>query len=271
MTKPQTKSDESVERFYSDSGWSQGEDGATLDAVLFEDLREVAAEYLRKCRLRTLQHIPESGENILDMASGPIQYDEYLEYSKGFKTRHCVDLSADALAQAEKKIGAHGRYYQGNFMEADFESGFFDCSISLHTIYHIDRDRQEAAVRKLVDVTRRSAPVVIIYSNPRSLPQMLLSPIKRTILWLKRRKAAEPGEGELYFHAHRLGWWKRFEDIADVKVYPWRSFSSRLQRRIIPGTAVGGKMFQLLFWLEERFPRLAARFGQYPMVVLTKK
>ncbi len=79
-----TKSDESVSRFYNEVGWeTDGED--TEDAIRFEDLRDCAKEYVGKCRLRVLRHIPAEGENMLDMASGPIQYKEYLEYSKNFK------------------------------------------------------------------------------------------------------------------------------------------------------------------------------------------
>lgn len=270
MKNQRNEAEQSVERFYSGTGWSTTGEGATQDAVLFEDLREAAAEYVSKCRLRTLRHIPASGEHMLDMASGPIQYEEYLEYSKGFKTRHCVDLSADALGQAEKKIGEHGRYYATSFFDADFDSDFFDCTISLHTVYHMDREQQESAVRKLVDVTKPSAPVIVIYSNPRAFPMVLVRPFKS--FWRRTmRKPAQAPESGLYFYAHSIGWWKRFDDIADVKVYPWRSFSTSVQRRLFPGNGIGRKMFKVLFWLEERFPRLAARFGQYPMIVLTKK
>ena len=84
--------EESVSEFYNTEGW-ETEDGITEDARRWEDLREHAQEYVKKCRLRVCNHIPESGENILDMASGPIQYKEYLEYSRNFEKRYCVDLS----------------------------------------------------------------------------------------------------------------------------------------------------------------------------------
>ena len=46
------------------------------------------------------------------------------------------------------------------------DENYFDCSVSLHTIYHIDKDIQENAVRKLLYVTKPGQPVIIIYSNP---------------------------------------------------------------------------------------------------------
>ena len=80
MNKP----DDIVSRFYTTNGWDKV-NGNTTCAILFEDLRSVAAEYVSKCRLRPLKYIPTSGDNIIDMASGPIQYREYLDYSYGFK------------------------------------------------------------------------------------------------------------------------------------------------------------------------------------------
>lgn len=59
-----------VSKFYNTVGWETN-NGITEDAKRWEDLREHAKEYVRKCRLRVLRHIPNNGENILDMASGP--------------------------------------------------------------------------------------------------------------------------------------------------------------------------------------------------------
>ena len=76
-------------------------------------------------------------------------------------------FSKEALRLAEERIGSHGVFLLGNFLELGLQDDFFDCSVSLHTIYHIDRDKQEEeAVRKLLSVTKPGRPVVIVYSNP---------------------------------------------------------------------------------------------------------
>ena len=133
-----------ISKFYNTVGW-ETEAGITEDARRYEDLREYAREYVSKCRLRVLAYIPEGGANLLDMASGPIQYIEYLEYSKNFKKRYCIDLSAEALECAKKRIGNHGVFLHGSFFDIPLEENYFDCTISLHTIYHIDKDKQEYA------------------------------------------------------------------------------------------------------------------------------
>jgi hypothetical protein len=75
----------------------------------------------------------------------------------------------------------------------------------------------------------------------------------------------------LYFHPHPVEWWNRFGDIACVKKLPWRSFDSTIQKRLIPNSPLGEKMFDVLFNLEERFPDFFVKHFQYPMIILTKR
>lgn len=266
--------EERVSKFYNTIGWKTEEE-ITEDARRWEDLREHAKEYVGKCRLRVLRHIPENGVHILDMASGPIQYKEYLEYSKNFKKRYCIDLSSEALESAKRKIGDHGVFLHGSFFDIPLEENFFDCAVSLHTIYHIDKDKQEQAVRKLIKVTKPGKPVIILYINQNtfisylSLPLLVLRRAKS--LLKKPEKMKKEDDLSLYSHAHSIEWWNRFRDIASVKIFPWRSFESDIQKRLIPNNKIGRKMFNILFNLEERFPDFFVKHFTYPMIVLTKR
>ena len=261
-----------VSSFYNQVGW-ESEGKITEDAKRFEDLRENAREYVSKCRLRVLEHIPDTGENILDMASGPIQYQEYLEYSKNYAKRYCVDLSSKALSDAKNKIGDHGVFLSGSFFEIDLENNFFDCAISLHTIYHMDKEKQEEAVRKLIAVTKPGKPIVIVYRNPNTLIENFVLPL-RTIkkAWTKlKNKSMQQEEVELYAFAHPTDWWNRFSDVADIEFFPWRSFYSQHQKILVPDNKLGKKIFQVLFYLEEKFPNFFVDRFQYYTVVLQKK
>lgn len=265
--------EEKVKKFYNTIGW-QTEEKITEDARRNEDLRENAKQYVSKCRLRVLKYIPSNGENILDMASGPIQYKEYLEYSRNFKKRYCIDLSKKALDDAKKKIGNHGVFLCGSFFNIFLKENFFDCAISLHTIYHIDKDKQEEAVRKLIRVTKPGSPVIIVYSNPHTiiryflLPLHLLRKIKKLLGKIKEDKEKEL---YLYFFAHPIRWWDRFRNLADIQILPWRSFDSSYQKRLIPNNKFGKKMFNILFNTEEKFPDFFVKHFQYPMIVLIKR
>ena len=268
-----------VSNFYNTVGW-ETDGGITEDAKLFEDLRECAEQYVSKCRLRVLRYIPLSGDNLLDMASGPIQYKEYLEFSRNFNRRYCVDLSISALSAAKNKIGDHGVYLHGSFLDIILEESFFDCTLSLHTIYHIDRDMQEAVVRKLVKVTKEDKPVIIVYGNPNTLIRSLLSLLSKKLIkkfiYIFRKplpkaiKRLEP-EASLYFYLHPLDWWNRFNDVAHVKILPWRSFDSQIQKKLFPDNRIGSFALNLLFCLEETFPSFFTRNFQYPIIILTKR
>lgn len=268
----ENKAEDVVSKFYNEKGWELNT-GITEDAKRWEDLREYSQEYVSKCRLRVLKHIPEKGINILDMASGPIQYKEYLEYSKNFKKRYCIDLSKAALDQAREKIGDHGVYLCGSFFDIALEDEFFDCSISLHTIYHIDKDKQEEAVRKLIRVTKPGKPVIAVYSNPNTLIRYFKLPFSflRRIKKALRRELGNENNPEIYFYSHPIKWWYRFNDIADIQILPWRSFASHHQKALIPNNKYGKILLNILFDLEERFPDFFVRHFQYPMIILKKK
>jgi ubiquinone/menaquinone biosynthesis C-methylase UbiE len=143
-----------VFKFYNEDGWSKRKKD-TKDAELFEDLRAVARKYVTHCRKKINNYIAKKGNHILDFASGPVQYKEYLEYSKNFTMRHCVDFSKDAIIEAKKKLGRKGKYYCYDFKKIKFKKNFFDTIISLHTIYHINKKKQAAIIKKLIYISIR--------------------------------------------------------------------------------------------------------------------
>jgi ubiquinone/menaquinone biosynthesis C-methylase UbiE len=257
-----------VSRFYNSDGWVV-EDGVTKDAELWEDTREYARKYVSNCRLRVLRHIPNEGKNILDMASGPIQYKEYLLYSKNFQKRYCVDLSANALADAQKKIGDHGVFLNGSFFDIPLEENFFDCTLSLHTIYHMDKEKQAEAVRKLIKVTKPNKKIIIVYSNPNTLHGIFYNFVKKIVFALGKKR--KPENSYLYFHAYPIKWWDQFNDYGKVEIFPWRSLPAQYQKLLFPNNKLGQWMFDCLFGLEEKFPRFFVKHFQYPMIVITKK
>ncbi len=263
-----------ISKFYNTEGWIEV-DGYTEDAIRFEDLRKYSKEYVTNCRLRLLNYIPKTGENFLDMASGPIQYKEYLKYSEGYDKRHCVDLSIDALNIAEQKIGNHGVFHHGSFFDLKFEENYFDCSISVHTIYHIDKEMQSSAIHKLIEITKKNSPVIIVYSNPNSIVNKLSSSFIakkiRSILRKFQKSNTADVKTSLYFYAHELTWWKQFENIAKVEIFPWRSFDSDYQKRLFPNNFIGKYLLKIIFSLENKYPNFFAKHLQYPTIVLIKK
>lgn len=258
-----------VRTLYEDVGWKEVAADVSFDAQTGEDLRPVARAYLSATRRRVLRHLPASGDRLLDMASGPIQYPEYLEYSSNFNTRVCVDLSQRALDMARSKIGSHGEYLCGDFFELQIPANSMDAVVSLHTIYHIHATRQGEVVRKLIDVARPGASVVVVYSNPDNLVSTVLR-LARRLLGRHESAPLDTPEG-IYFQPQPLSWWWQFSGIAEIQIFPWRSLSTPVQMAIIPKGWLGRKLLAVLFRMEDWFPRLFVRFGCYPMIVLRKR
>ena len=117
-------------------------------------------------------------------------------------------------------------------------------------------------IKKLINISKKDSPIIIVYSNPNTF----ISYIKKKILIKKKIK-----KDKLYFFCHKNNWWQQFSDLADVKFYPWRSFSSQHQKLLIPGNKIGQLIFKLLFLLEERLPSFFVKYFQYQIIVLKKK
>lgn len=252
----------SIRDFYDNRGWEGDE--CTTDAQLWEDLRPVAARYVSACRLKVLDHLPPTGQRLLDAGSGPIQYDEYLEFSRGYEKRVCVDISERALEGARVRLGDAGDYVQASLLDLPFEDGFFDATVTMHTIFHIDQGDQERAVRELLRVTRVGAPVVIVYSNP----DRVLGRVKRL---LRREPRPGPVTDPLYYYAHPLSWWNRFRDAGSVEIMSWRSLNAPESRALVPDNRVGRLLLSGLLALERRFPHALAPLGAYVIVVLRQR
>src|SRR5512143_479083 len=96
-----------VREFYDQVGWQEVSQGVYQNAH-YEDLRPVARDYIHRCHLRVARHLKPAGRFLLDAGSGPIQYPEYLEYSRGYQYRVCADISITALKEARKRVGEPG-------------------------------------------------------------------------------------------------------------------------------------------------------------------
>ena len=250
----------SVHKFYNSIGWKKN-NKYFKDAKISEDLRFYSREYVSKCRKRILRYVPSKGVNMLDFASGPIQYNEYLSYSKNFKYRHCVDFSKDAIKFAKLKIGNKGKFYCKDFLDIKFKANYFDCILSLHTIYHINKLKQKKVISKLLSISKKNTPIIIVYSNPNNI----IDKIKSLFFYKQSKK------NDYYFFCHPISWWNQFKDDASVKFYPWRSFSSNHQKFLIPNNFLGKKFFKILFYLEDKLKKFFIKNFQYYTVVLKKK
>lgn len=283
-----------VREFYNSVGWKEIGEGLYQNAR-YEDLRPVSREYIRSCHLRVGRFLPENGHLILDAGSGPIQYPEYLEYSKGFNRRVCLDISLLALREARDRIGEHGLFVVGDIANLPFRTSAFDALISLHTVHHLPEDEHLSAFQEFTRVMMPDSRAVVVYSwgDKALLVKLTRWPIHWAMQALRlyqRLRSKEDGprlpsgkeldnESEqlirsagTFTYKHGYDWIRRrLAFLPNLEVRVWRSMSTAMMRAFIHRPLFGKLILRVVFWFEERFPHLMGRIGQYPMVIFRKR
>ena len=260
-----------VRDFYEGPGWKI-DNGITYDAQINENLDLVAADYVHKVRNRIAANLG-GGEKLLDVGCGPIQYSEYEDYSKNFKKRICVDLSQAALDLAKKKIGDHGEFIKGDYLEISTPKfAPYDGAALINVLYHVNKERQAELVRKILNDLNAGSKFVIVYSNPRTISELLtkfsvstLHLFMRIILGKRKVELENP----IYFFRYPNSFWDQFTDVAIVKRKAWRTFTPSLEKIFFKQFFGGKSILKLLFRLEEM--KVWKNFAQYSLIVLEKR
>jgi SAM-dependent methyltransferase len=292
----ETEIKRNVREFYDQIGWQEVSQGVYQNAT-YEDLRPVTREYIHKCHLRVLRHLKPHGRLLLDAGSGPIQYPEYLEYSKGYLYRVCADISMVALQEARKRIGEHGLFVVADIANLPFAAEAFEGVVSLHTIHHLPLDEHLRAYQELHRVLGPDSTAVVI--NGWSLPPLMA--VTDTLadvvdaLRGRRRKQKKTRQGTItedepaclpevdrranadkatrtFVRKHNAAW---LQEVVGkqipLAIWTWRSVNVRFLRTFIHQRVGGRALLRLLFWLEERFPHFLGKVGQYPLIVIEKQ
>ena len=278
-----------VQDFYNEVGWREIGEGVYQNAT-YEDLRPVAREYIHRCHLRVLRHLQPSGTYFLDAGSGPIQYPEYLEYSKEYPYRVCADISIVALQEARKRIGQHGLFVVADVAHLPFRAGVFEGGVSLHTIHHLPLEDHLIAYEELFRVLKAGCSAVVVngWKNPpverweRAVGRLVRGFLK-LFSWQERRRVnlrqpvsddlagIDCPAGKTFVSKYDASWFKQvIGRKLPCEIWVWRSVSVGLMRVLIPDNRLGCWLLRIIYGLEELFPHYLGEKGVYPMVVMKK-
>jgi len=287
-----------VRHFYNQVGWQLVDEDLYQNAR-YEDLRPVSKEYLHRCHLRVSRYLKPDGRYFLDAGSGPIQYPDYLLYSRGYRYRVCADISITALREARKRIGNHGLFVVSDIANLPFKAGVFEGEVSLHTIHHLPKKEHLLAYTELHRVLAPDCTAAVVNSWSESRMMELCDPLIRSTNRLrgmvkrlrgtpanitdpayrtasdetntKKVQGKKPPKGT-FTARHDVAWIK--DEVGanmPVEIYVWRSVSVRFTRALIHPSFGGRYWLRLLFWLEDRFPHFFGENGQYPIIFVSKK
>lgn len=266
-----------VKDFYDDKGWIENETGDYEDAVIYEDLREVSKDYLKRCHERVSRFLNPSGKYLLDAGSGALQFPEYLKYSDNFTYRVCLDFSFKALKEAKKKLGDKGIFIMGDMTSMPFKDGVMDGFVSLNTVYHIPKDEQVTAIKELYRVMAVNGKGVVVYDwfkhsawmNIWMLPFRGFVFLKNRLLDTVGKTFNTPGaERRLYFYTHKPSYFR--EHLPPYQLKVWRTLSVHFMRYYIHPWLFGRQILNWVYKKEEKDPELCGLMGEYPMLVFEK-
>ena len=183
-----TEIKDQVREFYDQVGWQEISNGLYQNAR-YEDLRPVSQEYIHSCHMRVLQHLPPQGSFLLDAGSGPIQYPEYVEYSRGYDKRVCADISIVALDEARNRIGDHGLFVVADLANLPFKDAAFDAVVTLHAIHHLPETEHAQAFDGLYRTMTPGASAVVVNGWDEST----FSRLTDQLIAIARRFRGKPG------------------------------------------------------------------------------
>lgn len=287
---------QSVREFYDQVGWQSIGDTLYQNAQ-YEDLRPVSQEYLHRCHMRVKRHLAQAGTYFLDAGSGPVQYPDYLTYSEGYHGRVCMDISIVALQEARKRVGEHGFYVVADIAHLPFKSDVFDGTSALHTIHHVPMADKLHAYEALHRTLKPGRCMVVVdgWTNAFLMTRLsgFMAFMKRLRAWRESKTAevsveadeidgaiaATKKSAESHASSPAGTFVEKFDADGlielltgrmDFEILVWRSVSVPFLRSVIYPDWGGRFWLKVIYWIEERFPRLLGRIGQYPLVVIRK-
>jgi len=284
MVEQMTENDvkQQVRKFYDQVGWQLESDGLYQNAH-YEDLRPVSAEYIHRCHGRVGRHLKSSGKFLLDAGSGPVQYEEYMEYLGGYQFRVCADISIVALIEARKKLGEQGLYVVSDIANLPFKQEVFEGVMSMHTIHHLPREDHRKAYQELYRVLSPDSTAVVVngWTDPALIGWLdrLVKTFNRTRRKLRKAPAGKmqsdkpviTKEKGTFIQKYNAVWLKaELDGIVPIEILVWRSASVRLLRTFIHQKLAGRQLLRWLFALEEKYPHYFGENGQYPLIVINK-
>ena len=231
----------SVKDYYDRIGWTK-QKGKYVDALSFTT--DKGTKYQKACNDR-LREMIGSPELLLDVACGASPFN-----SKA-KKQLCIDFSITAIEEA-KKNKPEGLFVLGDITALPLKDNSVTDTISMHTIYHVDKDKQAAAIEEIKRVTKNKCYVVYNAGKHAKLVNILTLPLQ---LWNWSEKRINPNsKRRVYFYAHSYKW---LEQFGEIKTYRFLNEN-------------GVKLYSKLLWLVSKIEMRLPKHSYHPLLVIDK-
>ena len=215
---------------------------------------------------------------MLDIASGSVGFEEFIELSEKYEIRICADISIKALIEAKHNMGDRKAIFVcADITNIPIMDNICDAVLCQHTLYHIPKNDQKTAVDEMLRVLKPDSKLVIVYSlfYHSWFMNITLFPIQ--IYRISRHFAGKlyvrlfNSKPRLYFYPHPLSWFtKNFSRKSTPDFYCWRSTNKYFLNLYIHKWLAGRWLLNSLMKSEKKHSKIWARIGDYPIIVITK-
>lgn len=233
---------DSVKDYYDKIGWKK-QKGKYVDTLTFTSSK--GAKYKRLVNERLRNMIGEK-DSLLDIACGAVPFN-----SKA-KKQICIDFSITAIKEA-KQNRPDGLFVLGDITNIPLKDNSVTDTISLHTIYHIDKDKQSRAIEEIRRVSQRKCFVIYNAGKHATLVNILTLPLQ---LWNWSEKRINPNsKRKVYFYAHDYNWLEKY---------------GRLETYTLLNEN-GIKLYSVFLGLIAKIEKYFPRHAYHPLLIIDKK
>lgn len=267
---------DATREFYDKEGWRRT-DGRLVDQAMFgiRDDGPIRRELHRLREDRIRQALGGGGLNLVECGCGGSPATWQADLCSRFTA---VDFSETGLAEAARVLRGTGVEFEtvkADMCQLPFGDESFDAAFSAHAIYHIDNAPAQArAFGEVMRVVRKGGAAVFVLSNPFPLmfpirlARRAIASVPGVSLLLNRLRAKPP----LPYLPMRLGWMRRqLRPWGAVQILAYRMATTGFNQNVSETAGPGRWLWRLMGRLETRWPRTAARLGNYVTIIVHKR
>ncbi|MCL6098502.1 MAG: class I SAM-dependent methyltransferase [Bacteroidetes bacterium] len=233
---------DSVKDYYDKIGWKK-QKGKYVDTLTFTS--DKGAKYKKAVNEQLREMIGEP-DSLLDIACGAVPFN-----SKA-KKQICIDFSITAVKEA-KLNRPDGLFVLGDITNIPLKDNSVTDTISLHTIYHIDKDKQSRAIEEIRRVSKKKCYVIYNAGKHATLVNILTLPLQ---LWNWSEKRINPNsKRKVYFYAHDYNWLEKY---------------GRLETYTLLNEN-GIKLYSIFLGLISKIEKYFPRHAYHPLLIIDKK
>lgn len=231
----------SVKEYYDKIGWKK-QKGKYMDTLSFSSNKGLG---YREIGSRRLKEMVGETDILLDIACGAIPF------NGNTKKQVCIDFSITAIQEARLNR-PDGLFVLGDVTNIPLKDNSVTSTVSLHTVYHVDKEQQARAIEEMRRVSQKKCYVIYNAGKHATLINILTFPLQ---LWNWSEKRINPNsKRKLYFYAHDYKWLEQYG-----KLETYRLLNEN-------GIRLYGIFLGIIGKIEKYFPRHA----YHPILVIDK-